>query len=175
MNELILPLVSETDAQLRSTPSDFDFDNPQYDPEKLAEQLEENMVYYRGIGLSANQIGLPVKVFSFFTANGPQVAFNPIIKGYSEESTYIREGCLSFPHLFFPVERSLSVTVAYQDKKGDLFGGTFSDLPARIYQHEMEHMDGDLFIDNVSDFIYNNALRKRKMLLRKLKRKQPKG
>ena len=64
MSDLICELVKETDPFLREKPEVFNFESPQVDPEKLATQLIENMVHHRGLGLSANQIGIPVSVFA---------------------------------------------------------------------------------------------------------------
>ena len=96
-------LVLEDDPILRKRCQLFDFDNPQEDPIKLTEELLNAMEKYEGMGLSACQIGVDLKVF-VMRFNGDAIAcFNPRINHYSEETTYTREGCLSYPGLFFPV------------------------------------------------------------------------
>ena len=87
-------LVLEDDPILRKRGLPFDFDNPQEDSKKLAEELIEAMYKYEGLGLSACQIGVDLKVFSMIYDNTPIVCFNPRITEYSEETTYMREGCL---------------------------------------------------------------------------------
>ena len=87
-------LVLEDDPILRKRCPPFDFDKPQEDSKKLAEELVEAMYKYEGIGLSACQIGVDLKVFSMIYDNTPIVCFNPRITEYSEETTYMREGCL---------------------------------------------------------------------------------
>lgn len=170
---MILPLLSEKDPFLREEPETFDFESPQVNAEDLEKQLIENMIYYRGVGLSANQIGIPVKAFALLVDDKPMVVFNPKILDFSDDSVYIREGCLSFPGLYFAVERAKGVTTYYQNKEGKEYSGNFTDLSARVFQHEMEHMGGELFIDNVSNFILNSAMKKRKLFLRKLKKQIP--
>ena len=171
MSDLICELVKETDPFLREKSEVFDFDNPQVDPEKLQEQLVENMIHYEGYGLSANQIGIPVQAFSMVLDDKALVVFNPEILEWSEDTTYIKEGCLSFPGLWIAIERARTVAVKFQVFDGEEQGGSMTDLSARIFQHESEHMDGDIFIDNVSGFKVKSAMRKRKIYLRKLKRK----
>ena len=168
MNDLICELVKEDDPFLRETPEVFNFENPQVDPEKLEKQLIDNMIHHRGIGLSANQIGIPVKVFAMVMDNNIIVVFNPEILEWSDETTYIREGCLSFPGLYVAIERAHSIAAKFQLLDGEEHGASFSDLSARIFQHESEHMDGDIYIDNVSKFRLKAAMKKRKQYLRKL-------
>ena len=171
MSDLICELVKETDPFLREKPEAFDFENPQVDPEKLQEQLVENMILHEGYGLSANQIGIPVQVFSMIMDDNALVVFNPEILEWSDDTTYIKEGCLSFPGLWIAIERAKSIAVKFQVFDGEEQGGSMTDMSARIFQHESEHMDGDIFIDNVSGFKVKSAMRKRKIYLRKLKRK----
>ena len=174
MSDLICELVKETDPFLQEVPDVFDFDSPQVDPEKLEKQLIENMIHHRGLGLSANQIGIPVTVFAMITDKDPLVVFNPEIIERSEETTYMKEGCLSFPGLWIAMERAKTVAVKFQVFDGEEQAGSMSELSARVFQHESEHMDGDLFVDNVNNFKLKSAMRKRNMNLRKLKRENKK-
>lgn len=172
MTDLILPLVDEKDPFLREVPEIFDFDNPQVDSEKFEDQLIENMIHYRGIGLSVNQIGIPVTAFAMITDGEPMVVFNPEIVEWSDEDIYEKEGCLSFPYLFMPVLRSETVGTRFQLKDGSEQMGSFRGLLSIIFQHEMGHMEGELFIDNVSDFKLRSAMKKRRILKRKSQRRQ---
>ena len=168
MSDLVCELVKEDDPFLREKPERFDFKNPQVDPEKLVEQLFANMIHYNGMGLSANQIGIPAAVFAMVMGENGIVIFNPEILEWSDETTYIREGCLSFPGLYVAVERSHSIAAKFQLYDGDVQGASFSEMSARIFQHESEHMDGDIFIDNVSKFRLKSAMKKRNHYLKKL-------
>jgi peptide deformylase len=175
MSELVCELVKETDPFLREVSERFDFDNPQVDSEKLEKQLIENMIHYEGYGLAANQIGIPVKAFAMLLDRRPIVVFNPEIRDWSDETTYIREGCLSFPGLWIAIKRPYGVTARFQLSTGEEQQGNFVDLSARIFQHETEHMNGELFIDKVSNFKLKSAKDKRKIYLRKFKRKKKKN
>ena len=170
MNDLICELVKETDSFLKEVPEKFNFENPQVDPEKLQEQLVENMLHHEGYGLSANQIGIPVQAFSMMLDDKPMVVFNPEILEWSEEITYIREGCLSFPGLYVAVERARAVAMKFQAYDGEEQGGSLQDMSAKIFQHEMEHMEGKLFIDNVSGFKLKSAMKKRRIYLKRINR-----
>ena len=172
MNDLICELVKEDDPFLREVPDVFDFDSPQVDPEKLEKQLLENMIHHRGYGLSANQIGIPVTVFAMMVDSDPLVVFNPEIIEWSDKTTYVKEGCLSYPGLFIAIERAYGISTRFQLSEGEEQSGNFIELSARVFQHESEHMDGEIFIDNVSGFKLKSAMRKRKMYLRKLKKKE---
>ncbi len=174
MSDLICELVKETDPFLREKPEAFDFESPQVDPEKLQEQLVENMIHHEGYGLSANQIGIPVQVFSMIMDEKALIVFNPEILEWSDDTTYMREGCLSFPGLWIAMERAKTVAVKFQTFDGEEQGGSMTELSARIFQHESEHMDGDLFIDNVNKFKLKSAMRKRNIYLRKLKKENKK-
>ena len=175
MSDLICELVKEDDPFLREIPDIFDFDSPQVDPEKLEKQLLENMLYHRGYGLSANQIGIPVTAFAMMNGIDPVVVFNPEITDFSDETVSMKEGCLSFPGLFVSIERAYGVSTRFQLSDGQEQAGHFTDIPARVFQHESEHMDGEIFIDNVSDFKLKSAMKKRKILKRKAERKQRNG
>ena len=162
-------LVLEDDPILRKRCRPFDFDNPQEDPIKLTEELLNAMEKYEGMGLSACQIGVDLKVF-VMRFNGDAIAcFNPRITYYSEETTYMREGCLSYPGLYFPVTRSQGINAAYSGKEGDEMSGSFIDISAKIFQHEYDHMLGKLYVEYVSAYMMRNARKKQNLWLRKRK------
>ena len=162
-------LVPDNDPILRKSGEIFDFDNPQEDPEKLIEELLDAMQKYEGMGLSACQIGVDLRVFVMRYNGGAIACFNPRIVEYSPQTTYINEGCLSFPGLFFPVERAYGVSTEYYRKDGVQMSGTFVDVTAKCFQHEYDHMLGRLYIDGVSDFKLKKARKKQNLWLRKRK------
>ena len=175
MSDLIMSLIDEKDPFLTEVPEYFDFDSPHEDPDKLEQRLIDNMKYHNGIGLSANQIGIPTKVFTMISDGDPMAVFNPEIVEWSDEEIYEKEGCLSFPYLFMPVKRSPTIGVKFQLKDGTEPFGSFGGLLSIIFQHEMEHMEGELFINSVSDFKLKSAMKKRKILKRKVERRQRNG
>mgnify|MGYP003121256786 FL=1 len=132
----------------------------------------ENMVYHYGLGLSANQIGMPVKVFAMRTdeSDNAIVCFNPEIVEESKEMVTMEEGCLSYPLLFLKKRRPENLIVKYQNVDGEFIDSKFEGLAARIFHHEMDHMKGNTFLDGVSKILLQSARKKQKILLRKTKK-----
>lgn len=167
----IYKLVKETDPILRQPTVDFDFSNPQMDAAYLASSLFETMFENKGIGLSANQIGLPYRVFVVgFEKENKQVFFNPRIVEASLEQVVLDEGCLSFPQLYLKVKRPSWVTVEYQHVNGEQKRDTFHGLTARVILHEYDHMEGKTMLDNVGKTAIMMAREKRKKLIKEMKR-----
>ena len=162
-------LVLEDDPILKKRGQPFDFDNPQEDPEKLKEELLGAMVKYEGLGLSACQIGIDLKVF-VMRFNGDAICcFNPRINDYSAETSYMREGCLTFPGLFFAVERAYEINCTFADFKGEVVSGSLEGISAKVFQHEYDHMLGKLYLEYASDYMIRNARRKQRLWQRKRK------
>ena len=162
-------LVLEDDPILRKRGQTFDFDNPQEDPKELTKELIEAMYKYEGLGLSACQIGVDLKVFSMISDDRTIICFNPRITEYSEETTYIREGCLTFPGLWFPVQRAYGVNVTFANEDGENMSATFVQLTAKVFQHEYDHMLGKLYLEYASAYMIRNARKKQNLWLRKKK------
>ena len=163
-------LVLEDDPILRKRGQLFDFDNPQEDPKKLTEELLEAMYKYEGLGLSACQIGVDLKVFTMMAdVDKPIVCFNPRITDYSVETTYMREGCLSFPGLWFAVQRHYGVNVTFANVDGGNMSASFIQLAAKVFQHEYDHMLGKLYLEYASDYMVRNARKKQILWQRKRK------
>ncbi|VTS07462.1 peptide deformylase [Tuwongella immobilis] len=121
----------------------------------LVGRMFELMYEHEGLGLAAPQVaqGVQVLVMNFTgSSKNPDtecVAINPVILE-SKGSVEDREGCLSFPGLFQRVRRAKQVKVQAYNLKGELYEMTCSDLIARIWQHEIDHLNGMLFIDKMS-------------------------
>ena len=165
MKELVL----ENDSILKKRAVPFDFDNPQEDSKKLKEELFEAMVKYDGLGLSACQIGVDLKVFVMRFNGDAIVCFNPRITHYSEETSYISEGCLTFPGLYFPVTRSYGINCTYATEEGKMVSASFVEISAKVFQHEYDHMLGKLYLEYASNYMVKNARRKQKLWERKRK------
>lgn len=166
-----LNLVKETDPILFKECNDFDFENPETDPVELAKNLNETMIHYKGLGLSANQVGLPYKVFVVRVEDEtPCAFFNPRVVDISENKVSMQEGCLSFPLLFLKVKRPDSVKVRYEDENGNTMTNTFKGMTARVVLHEYDHLKGQVFTNVAHRFESERALRKRMILRRKLKK-----
>ena len=162
-------LVLEDDPILKKRGQPFDFDNPQEDPKKLKEELYEAMIKYEGLGLSACQIGIDLKVFVMRFESDVICCFNPRINDYTEETTYMREGCLTFPGLWFPVQRAHGVNVTFANEDGENMSATFVQLTAKVFQHEYDHMLGKLYVEYASDYMVRNARKKQILWQRKRK------
>jgi peptide deformylase len=118
----------------------------------IAGKMLELMYEHRGLGLAAPQVGVPFQMFVANYAGDPEqkqlegVYINPVVlerKGSAEAE----EGCLSFPKLWQKVRRAKTVTVQAYTLQGELITLECSDLPARIWQHEIDHLHGVLYID----------------------------
>lgn len=112
----------------------------------IAGRLIEAMHANNGAGLSAPQIGLLLRLIVLNWKPEPLVMFNPVIVKCSPETATRNEGCLSIDHgnRMVPVTRNEWVAVQYRDLDGDECMGFFDYIPARVIQHEIDHLDGKL-------------------------------
>lgn len=131
----------------------------------LIDDMFDSMYAAKGIGLAAVQIGVARRVLVIDLqredVREPRVFINPEIIWESEEFSIYNEGCLSVPEQYADVERPAAVKVKYLDASGKFCEEELGGLLATCLQHEMDHLDGVLFIDHLSRL-------KRDMLLRKL-------
>lgn len=169
-----LALVSHDHPLLSTKLEDFDFANPPVDPVALSHQLAELMMRSRGVGLSANQAGLPHRVF-VMASNPIVVCFNPRLVDVGEEQVILDEGCLSYPGLAVKVKRAKNIKVRYTQPNGEVVTQKFTGLTARIFQHELDHMNGENFINRAGPLAKQRAMDKWKKTQRLLKLKQKMG
>jgi peptide deformylase len=137
----------------------------------LIADMFETMYAEEGVGLAAPQIGIPARILVIDTREEgitPIALVNPVMLEASEETQKAEEGCLSLPGLNDVVERSARVVVSGIDRAGMQTRFAADGLLARVLQHEIDHLDGILFIDRVSPL-------KRQMLLKKWKKMKPVG
>lgn len=139
---------------------------------KLVDEMFESMYVAQGIGLAAPQIGLSqrITVIDISFGKNPEEKYaliNPEIIEYEGKQSE-EEGCLSLPDIREKVSRSEWVKVRAQDENGKWFELEGEELLARALQHEIDHLDGVLFIDRISRL-------KRELVLRKIKRMQRNG
>lgn len=160
-------------AQLIKPTEPFDFADPQMDPLQLGADLVKNMVDRNGLGLSANQIGYPYSVFTMRTAPKMTVAFNPKIVGVDDEEDLLEEGCLSFPNLIIKIKRYKTIRVRFWYPNGEFKLETFTGMTARVFQHELDHLNGIVFDQRASLFHKNQAERQMAKRLRRQKNVQP--
>ena len=162
--------VPETSPILLHECDEFDFDNPPCDPKELAQALHDKMLKSDGLGLSANQVGLPYRVFVMRTGNEPYAVFNPKVVDVSEKELSMKEGCLSFPLLYLSVKRPDSVRIRFQDETGEMRTEKFIGMTARIALHEFDHMLGKVYTQRATQYETQRALRKRMILKRKVRK-----
>jgi len=116
--------------------------------QELSRILIDNMIHHKGVGLSANQIGISERVFVMIRdieLNEIIVCFNPqIIKTYKEE-VEMEEGCLSYPDLYLNISRPKKIIVKYEDVDKNTHKLKLDGLASRIFQHEYDHIEGDNF------------------------------
>jgi peptide deformylase len=116
---------------------------------RIIADMTETMWHQVGIGLAAPQVGVPRRILVMDDGKGGvQALINPVIESRSG-TIREEEGCLSLPGVFADVERSRSITVSALDADGKPFSLDASGLKSRVVQHEMDHLDGVLFIDRL--------------------------
>jgi len=150
------------DPFLRKPTVKVDFNDPDWDLLSVGTFLDITIKdsfdtlygFDRGAALAANQIGLSQRLFVLNDRvekkppeDLPLVIVNPEIISKSEETTIETEGCLSFPKFYMPVERSRVISVRFQDSCGAESTVELQDWFARVFQHEIDHLDGKLFVD----------------------------
>jgi len=120
---------------------------------QLIDDMFESMYAAPGIGLAATQVDVHKRLIVMDVSaerNEPLVVINPEILA-REGSAKTEEGCLSVPGIFDEVERAAKIRLRAQDRTGQVFEREFDDLLAVCIQHEMDHLDGKLFVDYLSD------------------------
>jgi peptide deformylase len=113
----------------------------------LAEEMLLTMRDYEGVGLAANQVGRLKRILVAAVEDERFVLVNPVIEEAADATEHALEGCLSIPEVQVEVERPAAVTIAAQDTSGAPLRIEASGLLARIFQHEIDHLDGVLILD----------------------------
>jgi peptide deformylase len=149
----------------------FNFSNPPIDPLELAKNLLVTMRHHKGIGLSANQVGLPYRVF-VMEGEPAFACFNPKIVDVSNEIVPLVEGCLSYPGVNVPVKRPAHIRVRFTAPDGNVMTRKFTGMTARIFQHEYDHLQGINFLRKMHPVHKEKALRQLKKYTRYLKNQQ---
>ena len=137
--------------------------------ERLAEDMVKIMREHDGVGLAANQIGRLKRIFVAAYEDEEYAIVNPVIETRSETTEKDIEGCLSIPGTRVEIERPLAVTVTGQDPSGAPVRVEAESLLARIFQHEIDHLDGILILDRTDRESRKEAMReiRERMLARK--------
>ncbi|MBI5079560.1 peptide deformylase [Candidatus Wolfebacteria bacterium] len=156
---------------LRQRTADFDFSKfTEKEIDELVEKMRKKMIAANGIGLSANQLGLDLRLFVAQISEEPlerdeksqtdmpspnkaefYAIFNPEIIEFSKQTETIEEGCLSVPGIYGLVERPAEITIVGRDENNKKIKIKASSILARVFQHELDHLNGILFIDKASN------------------------
>lgn len=177
----ILPILEVPDPRLKTVSTQVEsFDA---DLKKLIDDMFETMYAAPGIGLAAIQVGVPKRLLvidlqepaehdhehgdhcdhDHGVIRNPRVFVNPEILDPSEEHSIYSEGCLSVPDQYADVERPATIRARWQDADGKTHEEEMEGLMATCLQHEMDHLEGILFIDHLSRL-------KRQMVLKKIEK-----
>ena len=129
------------------------------DLRRLVARMGELMKDANGVGLAATQVGVLRRVFVFAPEEDQVAALvNPEIVRRSDEAETDDEGCLSIQGVTMPVERSMTVRIEGRDENGDEVGYDLEGTPARIVQHELDHLDGTLILNRTTPEARREAL-----------------
>lgn len=125
----------------------------------LIKDLKDTLIVQKdpiGVGLAAPQIGKNLRIFAIKPDDKVRIFVNPeivsvskIAKELKDHDTKLMEGCLSLPNLYGPLKRPDSIKINYQDENGEKLTQLFNGFDAQIIQHEIDHLNGVLFIDRL--------------------------
>jgi peptide deformylase len=164
----VLPIVEVPDPRLRviSKPVDAVTD----DTRAFVQDMVDTMYAANGIGLAAIQVGVDSRILVIDLQEerdeddkpikAPQAYINPEILSVSEETSTYNEGCLSIPEQYADVQRPAACRVRWQDEQGKVHEDELTGLLATCMQHEVDHLNGVLFIDHISRLKRDMALKK---------------
>jgi len=156
----------EQTTALKTSSEPWDFNKDQ-NPKELEQRMIEFMIANQGIGLAANQIGITKRVFVMGSNIHPEfpkpfALFNPEILEASKDTVLDQEGCLSFPGLRIFISRPSWVKVRYYDSEGVEHQRLYEGYVSKCFQHELDHLNGVCFVDKVSKFKLQLALKKKR-------------
>ena len=168
---MIYKLLPPNDERVLSSIVPFDIETFKKNEKDLTitdfcNNMFETMKNYGGIGLSANQVGKPYRMFVM--GDNPNiekgrkwVCINPEITDMSKQTIRYKEGCLTFPFLFLDIERPQKIKVKYLNEQLETVEEEMDGIVSRCYQHELDHMQGTVFTELVSKLKLEMALKKR--------------
>lgn len=152
----------------------FDFDK--LDAKDIEKQMIDIMTSNHGVGLASNQVDLDAQIFVMepkdlegYEDGKPFAVINPKIEAVSEQRILGEEGCLSFPGLFFKVDRAQALMAKFLDSNAKECTIEFIGWNARIFQHEFDHLQGINYIDRVSKMKVDMAKKKQQKYFKRIK------
>ena len=169
---MIYTLLEPNHPLLHSPLTEITADTEPEDRKEILDNMIETMKHYGGIGLSANQVGLALRMFVYGDNTHYVPCFNPKILEYGGPEMPIEEGCLTYPGLFVKIYRPEWIVAEWEDENRELHKENFTDLQSRVFQHEYDHMEGIDFQSRAGKVSLDMAKRKVKKAMRKMKKMQ---
>lgn len=160
MMDLSRPLISPTEQLLEILPR-FNFQTPPIDPNELAHILSQTAIKYDKMSLSAIELGLPYRAF-VIKAQPMICCFNPLIVDKTQEMVYLEECCSSYPGIILKKNRPKMIKVRYSEPNGSVQTKKMIGLTARLFQHELDHLNGKQFHFGQTRLALEIAIRKAK-------------
>ena len=169
---MILELVDQDHKLLNQVLERYEFSD---DPGDIGARVDmvnnliETMTYKQGVGISANQVGLPHRVF-VLRSNPALICFNPRVIDTSSEKTELEESCLTYPNLVIPVKRPKMIKVRFQDINGDVKNEKYIGMTAKIFMHQLDLLNGIHYTNKANPIHVERGRRQSKILNRQIKR-----
>ena len=176
---MIYTLLPPNDPRVLSSIAEFNIeifkDDEKIELKEFVDNMFETMKKYGGIGLSANQVGKPYRMFVMgdhpnIKEGKKWVCINPKITNVTKDLIRYKEGCLTFPFLFLDIERPQDISVEYLDENLEKKEEHMTGIVARCFQHEFDHMQGIVFTEHVSKLKLDMALKKRDKQIKKVQK-----
>lgn len=145
---------------------EFDFANPPAEPNEFASRLVESAIKHKTLGLSAIQVGFNYRVFVMGSGDNYVAYFNPKIIS-TEGEKHMPENCVSFPLLTLAITRPEKIKVEYQDFTGAVHVKDFHGLTARVFLHELDHLNGIVYTTRCKPLALKSGMKKVEKMYRK--------
>lgn len=155
-----MQLVHHNDSILRTPAIDFDFTSPPFDPTEFSKQLIKFVYDNNGLGIAANQVGTQYRIIAMRGSPENFVCYNPRIITPSDQQVILDESSLTYPGLVVKVKRAQHIRCRFQTPNGDTRTETFTGMSARVFQHLLDHLDGNLFFNKANRYHRDKALNK---------------
>lgn len=147
------------DPLLSKPTTQWNFSDPPMDYQQLEKELTDTLQHHGAVGLAANQIGYDFRVFAQHCHSDDlvRILYNPEILYLDSEQQSGPEGCLSFPKTKLSIPRPKTLTARWQNHRGEVRSQDFTDIDARCFLHELDHLNGVTFNSLVSDLRFRRA------------------
>jgi len=153
-------LLKHTDPALKKKSAAFDFTSPPFDPYQFSHELVKFMYENNGICVTAPQVGIAYRIFAMRGAPENFVCFNPRVVMASEQEVRLDEISLTYPGLDVKIKRPQHCRVRFNTPNGDTKTETYTGMTARVFQHCMDFLDGEVFYQKANPIHREQALRK---------------